>query len=366
MGVKGERMRRPVVVLAAAAFLWTGQNVRARCARAEPGASSSVAGTPAELRCPAGSTATADVVNSCVPAATATQTPGRLDTFHSAVTDRLRRTANWADSFFADERHEAERNQSRMRLRFDSFIEEGDSLGFNLGVNLRLRLPGTSKRLALVISGDSDNTDSIQDTREDNIRQQFAGTDAANVLLGLKYQLLTKPHRSLISRGGVRFRSGSPAGLLSARYRELHGFGAWGSRFTQRVRWYTDNGFETLSRLDFDRTLGEDMLFRITGQGSWFEDRDGFFYDTNFSLIDPLSADRAVEYQVDNAFQTSPTHRLEETIVRLRFRMRTRRQWLVFEISPQISLPRDRDFEFTPGILLRTEVDFGVGVELVR
>jgi hypothetical protein len=35
------------------------------------------------------------------------------------------------------------------------------------------------------------------------------------------------------------------------------------------------------------------------------------------------------------------------------------RKWLFFEIVPQLSFPRERDFEAVPGILLRIEGIFG-------
>jgi hypothetical protein len=43
----------------------------------------------------------------------------------------------------------------------------------------------------------------------------------------------------------------------------------------------------------------------------------------------------------------------------VRYRQRILRDWLFYEIIPQVSFPRERDFEATPGILLRLEMLFG-------
>jgi len=50
---------------------------------------------------------------------------------------------------------------------------------------------------------------------------------------------------------------------------------------------------------------------------------------------------------------------LDVSIFQVRYRQRFWRDWLFFEVAPQISWPRERDYEFVSGILLRFEMYFG-------
>lgn len=52
-------------------------------------------------------------------------------------------------------------------------------------------------------------------------------------------------------------------------------------------------------------------------------------------------------------------HRLEQTGLRLRFRKQIWRDWLFYEINPQLVFRNNDDFRATPGIELRLEASFG-------
>jgi hypothetical protein len=43
----------------------------------------------------------------------------------------------------------------------------------------------------------------------------------------------------------------------------------------------------------------------------------------------------------------------------LRFRKRARREWLYYEIVPQVSFDHEFDYKFNPGIRLRVEFFYG-------
>lgn len=288
-----------------------------------------------------------------------TDEPNRFDDLHDTLEERLRASATWLDSFFEDERHETESNKTSFRLRFEVFNEVADSASFNIKGNLRLLLPNTGERLMLVVSGSPDSEEDITDTDEDDIREEFESTDEENLSVGLQYYLLRKLKRNLSAQGGLRFRSGGPVVYTGVRYRELVDLGTWDLRMTERLRWYSDNGFESKTNVDFERPVFEEMLFRTALQGSWFQDESGFFYDVNFRLFQPLSDRRVLEYQLNNQFQTSPNNRLEQSSIRLRYRQRLWRDWLALELIPQVRFPRSRDFKATPGAMVRFELTFG-------
>jgi hypothetical protein len=64
-------------------------------------------------------------------------------------------------------------------------------------------------------------------------------------------------------------------------------------------------------------------------------------------------------YSWANSFVTHPSHRLEAVTLSVRYRQRLWRDWLYYEVVPQLSFPREENFDITPGINLRLEMLFG-------
>jgi hypothetical protein len=49
---------------------------------------------------------------------------------------------------------------------------------------------------------------------------------------------------------------------------------------------------------------------------------------------------------------------LEATTLRLQYRQQILREWLRINLAPQVTFPRERDFDPTPGMLVGFEVSF--------
>jgi hypothetical protein len=60
-----------------------------------------------------------------------------------------------------------------------------------------------------------------------------------------------------------------------------------------------------------------------------------------------------------NSYQTRPIHELTQVALSVAYRHSFWREWLFYEIAPQVRFPRDRNFDVTPGILFRIEMFFG-------
>jgi len=284
---------------------------------------------------------------------------GLLDTLHGVIESGLRGSATSIDAFFSDERYEAELNKTRLKLRFDTFAQEGEGVTFKVKPRLRIVLPGTGQRLSLIARDSAGREEGLDDTAGDDIATNTEETVEEDFSLGLQYHFTSSRNRSLRGQVGVRLGDDSTAGFVGARYRELVDLGSWDLRFTERVRWYTDTGFRSDTTIDFERNVFQDLLFRATADGTWFEEKAGYFYNLDLRLFQPLDEKSALEYQWINDFQTSPSNRLEETKLRVRYRRKVWWDWLVLEIGPEAAFPRERDFDFTPGILLRLEAIFG-------
>lgn len=284
--------------------------------------------------------------------------PGALDAGHAGTSERVRRLGAWLDRFFADENYEAEVNKSWLRIRLDSFSELYEGTDADARVRLHLKLPALSERLRFEILSPGEQDD-LETSDAGNAASASPGAAEERSSAAISYIFKALEERSIIARLGLDFDGYTPDPYAGIRYRELLPLNDnWNFRFTERVRFYTLNGLESRTSFDFERILEEDMLFRTSLNGTWLQEDPAYFYSLGFALFRPLDEKSAVEYQLINGFKTHP-HRLDRITVRIRHRQKVWRDWLTFEMAPQVSFPGEREFEPVPGILFRLEATFG-------
>ncbi len=284
-----------------------------------------------------------------------------IDEVHETISDYILSTARWLDSFFSDKRFEAEENRTRVKVRMSSFYDSNDGADFGGGASLRLVLPHLKNRWHVVFSGTSADED-YEDTKESakDARRDFVRADEKNFTLALQYFVKAGARRNVKIESGLRWRENEPVFFAGPRYRWYKQISdPWAVRFTQRLRWYTDEGWYVKSIFDVERPVSEKFFFRATADGKWEEEEEGYGYTFGLRLYQALSPGKALEYEVSSNFETRPVNVLDEANLRIRYRQRIWRDWLTLEIAPQISFPRDEDYEITPGILMQVEADFG-------
>ena len=289
----------------------------------------------------------------------ATQRPGTIDRVHGAISTGILATAEWLDSFFDDPRFAAEENRTRVKLGADYFLERGSGPDFNVPVSARLRLPQLENKARLVVVGTPDQDVEGRTPTEGTAASRLPGTQDNAVTAAVDYFFWQTDRHNFATRVGVRFREGVPETFVQPRYRYLLPLDPWALRFTQEFRWWTEFGWEETTTLDLERPIGEGLFFRATAQGAWSEQEDGYFYSLSFVLRQPLSPRRVLQYEWINSFQTHPAHQLQEVLAVVRYRQRFWRDWMFYEVAPQASFRRERDFDVAPGILFRLEMFFG-------
>ncbi|MEW6599829.1 MAG: hypothetical protein AB1499_02575 [Nitrospirota bacterium] len=282
-----------------------------------------------------------------------------VDAWHRALSGTITGSADWIDSFFYDERYEAEENRSRLLVRLESFTEEGQGTDLKLKASLRMGIPYAQKRLKLIVVGEPDEEVDVEGTSGSTVRRSFDRIDRNDVSVSLQHAILQELNRYISTRLGFVFRNWKPRLFLEGRYRIFFDLDKWGTRFTERLRWYTDKGWESRSTLDFERPLTERFFFRTTLEGDWLEDQNGFPHSLTFAVSQFLSKRRAIEYSLNNSFQTSANYHLDEVTFKIRYRQRIWRDWLFYDIEPQLRLSQSDSFTLVPGIFLRMEAIIG-------
>ena len=289
-----------------------------------------------------------------------------VDAMHRGISSGVLATARWLDDFFSDPRVESEETKSRVKIRFSLFAEEGEDIEYDVRAGVRLDLPILENRLQLLIAGDPEDDDDFQAiTGREGAPAELA-EDEENLSIALRYFLKRAVKRNVSVRSGVRFRSGMPHLYLEPRYRQSVPMDDWLFRFTQRIIGITDGTVRAKTIFDFERELRHKMFFRFTAEGTWDKDEHGYFYTIGPSVFKRLSPRRVIVYGWANSFVTHPNHRLESVVLSVRYRQQIWRDWLFYEVVPQLAFPREENFDVTPGIMLRLETVFGYYRRLPR
>lgn len=281
-----------------------------------------------------------------------------IDAVHEGISNGLLITAVWLDSFFGDERYEAESNESHFRVSDTILFEDGIWTRYRPDYQLRLVLPQLRRKTRLVISGDIWN-DGVGGEDTTNVLPPSSSVpDDREFNTSVQVVLPSHDYHSTTVRGGAKYHSGKIVSYGGPRYRYRRPLGSWTGRITENVMWFSDRGWESKTRFDLERPVPHDLFFRASAEGTWTEGVDGYLHAYTLLLRQPLDSRRAVEYEWINGFHTRPVNELMEVRFVFRYRQQIWRRWLFMEIAPQYRFPRDRGFEATPGIIFKLEMIF--------
>lgn len=285
-------------------------------------------------------------------------TVDKVDHYHQQTEQLLLDSAQWIDKFFGTENYTSEVNKTYLRIQLTSFAEDGNGFDAKARFRLRLKLPNTEKRFRVSIASSPNEIEREDGASDDTAIEQMEEVDD-NLTTALEYFFLDKRRHNMKFAVGAIIRNSSLVGYGSTRYRYQVDVRRWTLRFVERLRWYTDDGWDGRSELDFERPVFDELFFRTTPALTWKEKQDGFEYSWNTSLFHPLGKKAALEYQFNNYFSTETSGRLTQSNLRVNYRRQIWRKWLIMEVAPQLAWYEERDFKTVAGIMVRLEIWMG-------
>jgi len=201
---------------------------------------------------------------------------GIVDQLHGGISYGFLSTAKWLDSFFGDERYEAEIGKSQLKVRFDAFREGGTGMDYRRpNFDLRLVLPQMRKRTRLVISGDPNVDVEATPSQPGGPGTNLAKAPERNLTTSLQYVPVETLKSNFSIRAGLKFSNGKFEVLAGPRYRYLIPLDPWDLRFTQEIIWSSDMRWQSRTRFDLERSLPHDLFFRTSLEGIWSENVPG-------------------------------------------------------------------------------------------
>jgi len=124
------------------------------------------------------------------------------------------------------------------------------------------------------------------------------------------------------------------------------------------VYWFNTLGVGETTQLDMERIVSDSILFRATTNATYLNDKKNFDLRQDFSFYHTLDDRTALLYQASAIGVSNPQLQVTDYVALLFYRYRMHKEWLFFELSPQLHFPREKNFKASPAISLRLAILF--------
>jgi len=287
-------------------------------------------------------------------AAVVTEPLERVDTAHEKVSDAVEFMARGVDRFFADERAFEEANETSVQVRLE-LISEDDSVSFDSSVRAKVQLPGSERRLRLILESDPRelDPDAPQDDPGDAI------DEPSDYIIGVEGERLVGDWQIRPSVGvKVDWPPDPYARLRAIRYFPV---GEWVGRVSGTASWFSSDGVDLDGRLDFDRKLDENKLFRSATALGWEADDSQADASQVFSVFQQTAKRTRLAYDVGLKADNDPDWEATQYFGQIRYRRLFYKTWAFVELIPRVSWKEEDDFDEELSFLVRLELNFGRG-----
>lgn len=245
-----------------------------------------------------------------------------------------------------------EEYDSILRVRFFQRIDDSGGSRLEPRISGRVSLPGAEQRWSVIFF--SDDYDDPLD-RERGTDRELDQTTRGSVALRYLKPIRDRAKTSL----SVGLRTGPVDMILRGRLWYEFDAGKLAIRPEQSLFWYDERGLGAATWLRFEYPLSGLKLLRSESGATWFNRDERFYYDQIFSLLQPLSHRRGLLWQLGMQAESRPNAHVTNYYAQVRWRSLIHRDWLVFEVRPQIISERENDFHFEHRIYVGFELLFG-------
>lgn len=281
-----------------------------------------------------------------------------VDLSHEKVSETLEALARRLDSYFVEEQAYEEPTGSFAQLSGIATYREGGDVSLRPRVRANLVLPHTQKRLRFYLESRDETPTEEEAAHSDTAKVAEQSNEDRSVFAGLFLSLLRSGKWNANLGGGVRVRI-PPDAFLRARARYSLPLGSWLLRAAETAFWYASVGVGETSRLDFDRSFSDDVLFRSSSEATYLLEDDNFDLSQGFSLYHQMTERQAVVWHVGAFGETNPRWRRVAYVADVRYRVRCYRKWIYGEVKPEVRWEREDRFRPTSSITFRLDFLFG-------
>ncbi len=279
-----------------------------------------------------------------------------LDWSRSVLADYIEELNDGLDSFFVesifdDDAIDDKSSGSNGRVFFKTRRVRGEGVDYQSGINLKLALPQTNNQLKLLIETDED---------DDEIKESDALGTVDNVTYSTALRVLIQQseHWNTNLDNGIRWE-GEPVPFTRIRARRTDYYDTWRSRFNQTVFWRSNIGWGENTRYSAIRPIDIRRSYRFALGASYLLNDDFFELNNSYGIFDELDDLQVLYYSFTIKGDTDGIEKINRYTTAISYRRKVYRNFVLAELVPEVSWPRDRNFEPTPALTFKLDIIFG-------
>jgi hypothetical protein len=292
--------------------------------------------------------------------AKATRTWEALDRKHQALGTMLEDILRRTDALFSGEKNQDAPTGSyvalgaRTRLPLTSNADGSTGL---LG-RAKIRLPNTQERLQILIGQDVERIGTTQAQKD---AEEAAGIRerSDNPFVALRGIARETLKLQLTADAGLRFDGIEPDPFVRGRARRLFEPGEWILSLSETLLWQRSEAFTANTEFGVYRALGKKHALSMETQAEWRDKTDGFDLAQTLTLSWRINERSLGALELGAFAETQPRFEATAYSIAARYRRKVYSDWLLVELRPQVTFPRDNDYDTTVTFTLQFEAYFG-------
>lgn len=292
---------------------------------------------------------------------------GFIDASRDYMSDKFVGFANYIDEFFGNDRSFQESNKSVLQLDLGQIFEHGGSGNIALSYKAKFHLPGLQdrfyqyqKRLHVLLESNPDKnqnlTSSAVQPGKASLFREVSSPDTYGV--ALRYENDDDSLWRFSADSGLQLDNISIRPFLRSRASLGIPAGTMQLKLAESLFWFDTTGVGESTQLDADHPFSDTLMFRSSTGATWQLNSENFDLRQDFSLYQTLTGHSSLLYQTSVIGVSKPQTQVSEYVALLLYRQRLHRDWVFFEISPQLHYPHTNDFYPNAQLIFRLEVLF--------
>jgi len=288
-----------------------------------------------------------------------------IDSTHKSLSTSLFYLSDHIDAFFGGERSNDLPNASRLRFLLNFNKEESSPYKTKGAVKLNIALVETQKKLKISFknkyekSHEQTSNEKKSETNDKNDQNQAIENFETEVTENNYYEKLKE-----LFKWRIRVDSGiqldfPPDPFLRFSAIKSATFGNYELRATQQFFYYLKSKAGETTKLDIDRPISENVLFRYENDLTWTDNTDKFTFFSGPIIYQKINDERGISYNAKIFGESKPTWFVNDYRIEITYRRSILKKWLFMELNPYVHFPKGRDWESTLGFNLRFELVVG-------
>jgi hypothetical protein len=265
------------------------------------------------------------------------------------------------DRFFGNDRNYQESNKSVVQVALGRTSGYGGDGKLVLAARANLNLPSTEKRLHLLVESNPDQNITGEPPQFQQTTPLTNNIDKPQSIgLALRYQKIKEELKALhlSADAGLKFQGINVDPFMRARGSYSVPMDQWRLKAEESVYWFNTIGLGETTQIDLEHLLSEPVLFRATSNATWLKDKQNFDLRQDLTIFHTVSDRTALMYQASVVGVSNPQVEVTEYVLSMLYRYRLHREWIFFNLNPQLVFPKVNNFNSSFALSIRLEIMF--------